>query len=216
MSPGTTHSKFLNVMFADIASYTRMTSMMDREHCEALHEVFDSIALPTFDKYGGRVIKKLGDAFLVVFESATDSLLCGIALQKGFEEYNINYKPSRPLRLKIGIAGGDVIIRNNDVYGDAVNLASRVEGAALPGEVFFTNSVFLAMNKNEVPFTYLGQKKFKGFRHSTKVFRVGGMALDRFKEKLRQKKFMRKLFWYFILLLIIMFLAIRFWGKLGF
>lgn len=213
---GTARSKFLNVMFVDIVNYTKMTTGMSRERFDALHEAFDGIALPVFEKYGGDVIKKIGDAFLVVFESATDSLLCGVELQKQFEEYNAKYKPSKPLRIKVAVAGGDVIIRQGDVYGDAVNLASRIKDVGFPGEVFFSEAVFLAMNKNEIPFVYVGAKRFKGFKHPVKVFRIGGMVLDKIKREIGRKAFMKRVFWYFVLVLLIIVLLIGFWDKLPF
>ncbi len=167
-------SKVLTIMIVDIVGYTGLSSALGRERFDEVNEDFDRISLPLFEKYVGRVVKKIGDSFLVVFESATDSLHCAIELQNKFWEYR-ETRAGVPLKIKVALNTGEVIIRNNDVYGEAVNVVSRVEKATKPGQIYFTQPVFLAMNKNEIPYTYIGTKKFKGVDHPIKIFRVPGL-----------------------------------------
>ena len=167
-------SKVLTIMIVDIVDYTGLSSMLGRERFDEVNEDFDRITLPLFEKYAGQVIKKIGDSFLVVFESATDSLHCAIELQNKFWEYRES-RAGVPLKIKVALNTGEVIIRNNDVYGEAVNVVSRVEKATNPGQIYFTQPVFLAMNKNEIPHAYIGAKKFKGVEHPVKLFRVPGL-----------------------------------------
>jgi class 3 adenylate cyclase len=171
-------TRIWTIMLVDIVGYSKWTSNLGRETFDQLHDVFDNISLPIFEKYGGRVVKKMGDSFLVVFDSATDSLYCGIELQAKFAEANHKMRPTHPLMIKVALHTGEVIIRSRDIYGDAVNLVSRLEKVVQSGEVYFTHSVFMAMNKNEIPFTYLGMKKFRGIKAPIKIFKVRGLYGD--------------------------------------
>jgi class 3 adenylate cyclase len=176
-------SKILTIMMVDIVDYTKLSSSLGREKFDELNENFDRISLPLFEKYAGKVIKKMGDAFIVVFESATDSLHCAIDLQNKFWEYNES-RAGTPIKIKIALNTGEVLIREGDIYGESVNIASRVEKITKPGQIFFTHPVFLAMNKNEIPFLYLGRKKVKGIEYLLKIFRVKGVGEERKKWKL--------------------------------
>jgi len=171
-------SKVLTIMLVDIVGYTRLSSTLGRERFDEIHDNFDRISLPLFEKYAGRVIKKIGDSFLVVFESATDSLHCAIELQNEFWEYRES-GAGIPLKIKVALNTGEVIIRNNDVYGEAVNVVSRIEKTTEPGQIYFTQPVFLAMNKNEIPHVYMGAKQFKGVSHAVKLFKVPGLYSER-------------------------------------
>jgi len=166
------HSEILTIMLVDMAGYTKATARLKREHFSQLHDAFDNISLPVFQKHGGDVIKKIGDAFLVTFKSPTNAVLCGMDLQNAFLEYNLNFKPIPLIKIRIVIHLGEVIYRNNDIYGDAVNITSRIEGITRPGDIIFTDSVFLAMNKNEIPYKHLGLKKFKGAKYPIRLFLV--------------------------------------------
>jgi len=167
-------SKVLTIMIVDIVGYTHLSSTLGREKFDEVNENFDRVSLPLFEKYAGRVIKKIGDSFLVVFESATDSLHCAIELQNKFWEYSES-RAGVPLEIRVALNTGEVIIKNNDVYGEAVNVVSRVEKVTKPGHIYFTQPVFLAMNKNEIPYVYIGAKKFKGVSRAVKLFRVPGL-----------------------------------------
>jgi adenylate cyclase len=171
-------SKILTVMVTDIVDYTKLSSMLGREKFDELNEDFDRISLPLFEKYAGKVIKKMGDSFIVGFESATDSLHCAIDLQNKFWEYNES-KAGTPVKIKIAINTGEIMVRNHDIYGETVNVASRVEKLTKPGQIYFTHPVFLAMNKNEIPYVYLGRRLVKGVRHPLKIFKIKGLYEER-------------------------------------
>jgi len=166
------HSEILAVMLVDMVSYTKTTSRLKRESFSRLHDIFDDIALPIFSKYGGHLIKKIGDAFLVSFRSATDSLLCGMEIQNAFFDYNKKYKPIPPIRVRIAVHLGEIIYRNEDIFGEAVNITARIEEITKPGDIVFTDAVYLAMNKNEVPYVHVGLRKFRGIKYPLRLFLV--------------------------------------------
>ncbi len=181
-------SEIVTVVFVDIVDYTNKTNHLNRHLFIELHNAFDRICISLCKKYGGSVIKKIGDAFLFAFKSPTNAILCGIHLQNSFESYNKEQKPHEPIKIRVAIHTGEVILREGDIYGDAVNIAARIEGVAGPNEIVFSGAVFLAMNKNEIPFVHVGLFKLKGVSQPVRLFRVKG-HYDRI---LRRKKVLRK------------------------
>ena len=163
-------SETLTVMFIDIAGYTKTTMQLSREEFTKLHDTFDDISLPLFEKYNGKVVKKIGDAFLITFKSPTNAVLCGVELQKEFDKHNKNAK--RPIKIRVAIHTGEVIVRKDDVYGEAVNTASRIENIAHAGHIVFSEAVFSAMNKREIPYIHLGLKHLKGMKYPIRLFKV--------------------------------------------
>ncbi len=163
-------SEVLTVMFIDIVGYTSTTARLTREEFSALHDLFDNIALPIFKVHGGKVIKKIGDAFLVTFKSPTNAVICGKELQNAFESYSKHSQ--KPLRIRVAIHTGEILIKHGDIYGDAVNTAARIETIARPGDIVLSEQTYSAMNQNEVEVINLGQKQFKGLKHPIRLFRV--------------------------------------------
>ncbi len=190
---GHSRSKVLTIMLIDIVDYTKLSTKLGREKFDELNDTFDRIALPTFQKYSGWVVKKLGDSFLVAFDSATDSLHCAIEMQNRFWEYN-ETRPSVPIWVKVAVNAGEVIIRGNDIYGEPVNAVARMEKETKPGQIYFSNSVFLSMNKSEIPYVYVGKRKVKGIERPIDLFRVKGLNED----ALRKRKEFIGLMWGFI------------------
>ncbi len=165
-------SKHLTVLFIDLVEYTHRTTQLNREEFSRLHDTFDNLAKPVLKQFSGTIIKKIGDAFLVTFESPTNAVLCGKKLQEKFEEYNEQHGQEQPLQIRVGIDSGEVLVRDNDVYGDPVNIAARVEGITDPGQVYFTESVFNSMNKNEISSVALGPHQLKGIPEPVNLYRV--------------------------------------------
>jgi len=93
-------------------------------------------------------------------------------LQRRFIEYNKRMKPKKPLWIRVAIHTGEVIKRKSDVHGDAVNTTARIESITKSGDVVFSETVFHAMNKNEISYAHIGLRKFKGVKHPVRLFRV--------------------------------------------
>ena len=166
----------LAIMFTDIKGFTARTSESTREGMVQLLAEHDRLLTPVFKRFRGTVIKTIGDAFLVSFESPTDAVLCGMTVQEVLRQYNATAPERDRLDVRVAVNIGDVEIvkgeHGNDVFGEAVNLAARLEGIAEAGEVTFTEAVFLTMNRSEVPTAEIGEHTFKGIPKAVKVFRV--------------------------------------------
>lgn len=167
-----TKSEIRTIMFVDLTSYTELSSKLNRESFDKMHDVFNKLCKPVFREYSGKLVKKIGDAFLVTFKSPTDALHCATRLQEKFKQYNVDERPKYPLKIKIALHTGEVLLRDKDVFGDAVNVVSRLAGDTPSTNIYFTKAIFLAMNKNEIPFSFVGLKKFKGVSRPVHVSRV--------------------------------------------
>ncbi len=166
-------TRHLAIMLTDIKGFTSKTASFSRAETLDLLKRHKELVLPVVEKYRGRLVKTIGDAFLVVFESPTDSVLCGVEIQGVLKEHNTDKAQDERIEIRIAINSGEVAIEEDgDIYGDAVNITSRLESIAEAGEVFFTESVYLAMNKKEVPSSEIGYRQFKGIPEKIKVFRV--------------------------------------------
>jgi len=213
--PRRVRTEISTVMFVDLVEYTRTTALLTRERFDELLNVFEALPKPIFEKFGGIVVKKLGDAFMVTFKSPTDAVLCGIALQNAFRRYNVRNRLRNPLRIRVAIHTGEVMHRGGDIYGDTVNTAARIESVAEAGQVVFSEAVFSAMNKNEIPCIPLGYEKLKGVRYPVRLFRVW----TRNDEKLRRQRALRRFLQQLVMLgivVILLVLLIRFvWLNYG-
>lgn len=181
-------SKLLTLLFVDIADYTKTTNNLSREAFDKLHDTFDSMTLKATKVFGGRIIKKIGDAFLITFQTATDAVLCGIELQNHCAHLNETGRFEKPIYLRVALHTGEVMVRDGDVYGDPVNMASRLEGLAKPGDVVFSETVYFAMNRSEIEYQHIGQRKVKGSNAPIRVFRVKNESDILREKRLRRKK----------------------------
>ena len=162
----------LTIMLTDIEDFTPKTSRKTRADILRMLEEHKGLVLPVLEGKGGRLIKTIGDAFLVVFDSPTDAVLAGVEVQRLLHEHNANRQGDDRLDLRLAINAGEVTLADNDVFGEPVNITARINGIAEAGEVFFTEAVYLAMNKNEVPSSEVGLLQLKGIAEKIRVYKV--------------------------------------------
>jgi class 3 adenylate cyclase len=177
-TPGTTEqenpmsSRVLTVMFTDIKGFTERTSASSREDLHQLLDEHDELLRPVVSNFGGTVVKTIGDALLVTFESPTNAVLCGVMMQETLRENNDGKPETDQINIRVAINTGEVEIREGDVFGEAVNIAARIEGITEASEIYFTESVYLNMNKSEVPTSAVGERRLKGIPEAIKVYKV--------------------------------------------
>jgi len=160
------------IMFTDMVGYTALTQKSESNAMELL-ERHNQLVRPFFLKYHGNEVKTIGDSFLVEFGSALDALRCAVEIQSRLHQYNGSNVDERKILLRIGIHLGDVIHRDGDVFGDAVNLSSRIQPLAEPEGVCISRQVYdQVQNKFELPIFSMGEQRLKNVDAPLEVYRV--------------------------------------------
>ncbi len=160
-------------MFTDVVGYTILSQRNEALALELLEEHRRQVR-PFFPRYNGKEIKTMGDAFLVEFASALEAIRCAFDIQRSLNELNADRPLERRVYVRIGIHLGDVIHSGNDIHGDAVNIASRIESLAEPGGICVTEQVYdQTRNKFEFPFVALGRHELKNIQLLMKIYKIG-------------------------------------------
>ena len=125
--------KFVNrrlaaILAADVVGFSKMMGEDDTGTLSTLNAIWDEIFNPTVDRHQGRIVKMMGDGALVEFASVVNAVDCAIAIQKAMAEKNAT--SVKPVEFRIGVNLGDIIIEGDDIFGDGVNVAARLEGKA--------------------------------------------------------------------------------------
>jgi adenylate cyclase len=165
-----TGRKLAAIMYTDIEGYTALTQT-DESLAIKLLDKHRDLLRPVFARYSGREVKTLGDGFLLEFDSALQATECAAEAQNVLRAYNQTASSKIPVR--IGIHAGDVIHRDGDVYGDAVNIASRIVGLAAGGEICISAQVYDQVH-NKVPYRLLklGPQALKNVAYQTDVYKM--------------------------------------------
>lgn len=155
----------LVIMFSDIVNYT---SLMGQDEYKALQilEQNHTNHVRLVSEYKGDLLKEMGDGILCSFQSVSNAVECACALQ------NAILKEER-YKLRIGIHLGEVIKKHNDIIGDGVNIASRIQGEALPGGIVVSEVIYQNLrNKNDNRLKYLGEKELKNIKDKIKLYQL--------------------------------------------
>lgn len=161
------------ILIADVVGYGRL-SQADEEGTRArfqadLHEVFE----PMIAAHHGRLVKTMGDGLLVEFHSVVDAVRCAVEVQRAKSERDVDVAADRRLAFRIGVNLGDVIVEGDDIHGDGVIIADRLQTIADPGGVMISGTTFdQAVHKADVGFAYLGEQHVKNIADPVRVYRV--------------------------------------------
>jgi TolB-like protein/class 3 adenylate cyclase/Tfp pilus assembly protein PilF len=164
--------KLAAIMFTDMVGYSAL-SQRDEKLAQELLEEHRRLLREIFPRFNGTEIKTIGDAFLVEFGSALEAAQCAIEIQRTLAKRNADIAPDRRIELKIGIHIGDVVHRGGDVYGDGVNIASRIEPVAGPGGICVSMDVERQVrNALEARFEKLAPTDLKNISVPMDLFRI--------------------------------------------
>src|SRR5882724_2097622 len=168
------------VLAADVAGYSRLMGSDEEGTLARLKVVRKALVDPTIAKHRGRIVKTTGDGMLVEFASAVDAARCSVEVQRGMAAQNADIPQDVRIEFRIGIHVGDVIIDENDIFGDAVNIAARLEGIAEPGGVCISDDTQRQLRgKVSVGFDDLGLQTLKNIAEPMRAWRmqVGGVSI---------------------------------------
>ncbi len=160
------------IMFTDVAGYTTL-GQRNESLSIALIDAQRDLIKPILARHNGREVKTAGDSFLVEFTNALDAVRCAYDIQRATRELNISLPDERRLHLRIGLHLGDITKSRGDIYGDAVNVASRIESLAEDGGVCLTRQVYdQVQNKFELPLKSIGSKPLKNVREPVEIYKM--------------------------------------------
>jgi TolB-like protein len=161
------------IMAGDIAGYSRLMGLDEEGTLRDLKELRASFLHPKIAEHRGRIVKTTGDGVLIEFPSVVDAVRCAVEIQRGMAERAAVATPDRRIDLRMGINIGDIIIDNDDIYGDGVNVAARLEALAEPGSICVSRVVRdQVRDKLDVAFHDLGDHSVKNITRPVRVFRV--------------------------------------------
>ena len=154
--------KLTTVFCADAQNYSRMMARDEAGTLERLNryrEIMDGL----FDRHDGRKVNTWGDAIIAEFSSVVEAVRCAVEIQDAIDSENRDLPDNTQMRFRIGINLGDVMVENGDIYGDGVNIASRLESLADPGGIMVSESVYKFAHKQlAIGFDYAGENTVKG------------------------------------------------------
>jgi adenylate cyclase len=161
------------ILAADVAGYSRLMGADEEGTHERLKALRRELVDPKIAGHHGRIVKTTGDGMLVEFPSVVDAVRCAVAVQQAMPERNTGVAADSRIELRIGINLGDVIVEGDDLYGDGVNIAARIEALADAGGVFVSNTVHDQV-RDRLPFVFedLGEQQVKNIARPVRVYRV--------------------------------------------
>jgi len=154
------------ILAADVVNYSKLMSEEEASTLAALKDHRNTIFDPNVSKFGGRIVKLMGDGALVEFPSVVDAVQCALSIQKAIIENS-----DRLIMLRIGVNLGDVIIEGDDIYGNGVNVAVRLQQMADPGGICISGTVFEQIDgKVDYKFADLGSHQIKNISRPVRVY----------------------------------------------
>ena len=170
---GDVERKLAAILAADVVGYSRLMGLDEEGTLKRLKEHRSALFDPKIVEHRGRIVKTTGDGLLVEFASVVDAVRCAVDVQRGMAERNADVDPDRRIDFRIGINLGDIIIDGNDIYGDGVNIAARLESLAEPGGIYVSRTVRdQVRDKLDFGFEDMGPQSVKNIARPVRVHRV--------------------------------------------
>src|SRR5262245_42825371 len=161
------------IVAGDIAGYSRLMELDEESTHSRVRRIQRDLIEPSITEHYGRLVKTTGDGFIAIFDSPLEAVRCAIVIQQNMTGRNAVLSKNLWIEYRIGVNLGDVIIEEGDIYGDGVNVASRIEGIAEPGQVFISGGIYEQIkNKLVCGYESLGDKKVKNITDPVRVYKV--------------------------------------------
>jgi class 3 adenylate cyclase len=166
----------LTIVFTDVKGYTAATSSQTHaENARMLRRIERSVA-PVARAYGGRVVKSIGDSYLIAFRSPTEAVRCATAIQDRLHEHNRSRGADGAINVRIAMNVGEVRVHRGDVFGEPVNVAARIEGITPADDIYLSQAIYLTMNRSRLEVERVGEFELKGVPEPVTVYRAKRFA----------------------------------------
>jgi class 3 adenylate cyclase len=167
------------ILAADVAGYSRLMGADEEGTHERLKAHLGELVNPKVREHRGRIVKNTGDGFLAEFQSVVDAVRCAAEIQHGMIDREPQVADERRIRFRIGINLGDVIAEPNDIFGDGVNVAARLEALAEPGGICVSRVVRdQVRDRLDYTFEDLGEQQVKNIARPVRVYALRSAAVD--------------------------------------
>ncbi len=177
MSGQDTSRRLATIMFADIDGYSRLMRADEERTLVDLRAHLAELVAPVVGRFHGRIVKTIGDGVLVEFGSAIEAVRSAVELQRGMVERNADMPADRRQAFRIGLHLGDIIASDDDVFGDTVNVAARLQAEAEPGSIVLSGSVHEQVrDKLTLPFRALGMRSVKNIDRPIRMYALDAIA----------------------------------------
>ncbi len=161
------------ILSADVVGYSRLMGLDEAGTLSRLNALRRELIDPTIAAHAGRIVKLMGDGALVEFASAVDAVTCAIEIQRQLRERDAGGCEANPIQFRIGINVGDIIIEGEDILGDGVNIAARIEGIAEPGGISISEDAWRQVQgKVATNFVDAGEQSLKNIARPVRVYRL--------------------------------------------
>jgi TolB-like protein/class 3 adenylate cyclase len=161
------------IVAADVVGYSRLMGANERGTLAALKAHRRALIDPLVAGHKGDIVKTTGDGLLLKFASVVEAVSCAVAIQSGMAKRNKDIPAGERIEFRVGINIGDVIVENNDVFGDGVNIAARLEQIAPPGGICLSEDAYRQVRgKLDIPIVDAGQQDLKNISHPVGVYRI--------------------------------------------
>jgi TolB-like protein/class 3 adenylate cyclase/Flp pilus assembly protein TadD len=165
------------ILYADVAEYSRLMGEDEEGTHRQLSSHLDHVSALIL-RHHGKIEHYAGDAVLADFDTVLDALLCAASIQRDLHGRNSDLPDDRKVRFRIGVNLGDIIVDRDDIYGEGVNVAARLESLAEPGSICISESVHAAVGKKlPLEYEFIGEKKVKNIAQPVRAYLVVGMLV---------------------------------------
>jgi len=165
--------KLAAILAADVAGYSRLIGLDEEGTLDRLRNLRRELINPTISLHRGRVVKTTGDGILIEFLSVVDAVRCALDVQRGMVRQNADVAAEKRIEFRVGINVGDVVVEGEDLLGDSVNVAARLEGIAEPGGICISETAYQQVrDKVDARFQDAGDQQLKNIPRPVRVYRV--------------------------------------------
>ena len=165
--------KLAAILAADVVGYSRLTGLDEEGTIKRLRKLRRELINPAVALHRGRVVKTTGDGILIEFPSVVDAVRCALDVQRGMDGRNADVPADQRIEFRVGINVGDVVVEGEDLLGDGVNVAARLEGISEPGGICISEAAYQQVrDKLDVSFDDAGEQQLKNIARPVRTYRV--------------------------------------------
>ncbi len=166
------------ILVGDVVGYSRLMGQDESGTLRRIKAIRRQVVDPNIAEYHGRVVKTTGDGILIEYPSAVEAVGCAVAIQRTMAERNADIPVDQRIEFRVGVHQGDIVVDDQDIFGDGVNVAARLETLSAPGGICISGRVYEDMSgRLELPFEDRGEQQLKNIARPVRIYALGTKAI---------------------------------------